>query len=222
MLLAIDTATRLLSLALHDGQQVCAETTWTTASRHTVELAPAIQRLMQGAGLSMSALKALAVSAGPGSFNGLRVGMSIAKGMALALHIPLFAVPTLDVVAAAQPPFPGALVAVAQAGRGRVCAERYRWSDGAWVAAGDTRIMSWEALIGTLDGPTCISGEIDEAGRDVIAHSGRPITVSPPAVSLRRAGFLAELAWARWRAGDPGNPEQAVPLYLHQPGVPHP
>jgi tRNA threonylcarbamoyladenosine biosynthesis protein TsaB len=222
MLLAIDTATRCLSLALHDGTEVRAETTWQTANRHTVELAPAIQRLMLGAGLSMSALKALAVSAGPGSFNGLRVGMSIAKGMALALHVPLFAVPTLDIVAAAQPPFAGTLVAVAQAGRGRVCAERYHWSDGAWVAAGNTRIMSWDALVGTLDGPTLISGEIDEAGRDAIAHSGRPITVSQPAVALRRAGFLADLAWGRWRAGDPGNPEQAVPLYLHQPGVPHP
>src|SRR4051794_36673702 len=104
MLLAIDSATRVLSLALHDGAQLMAESTWTTSNRHTVELMPAIQQLLARVGLTPSTLTALAVSQGPGSFNGLRIGFSAAKGLSLALNIPLIAIPSLDALAAAQSP----------------------------------------------------------------------------------------------------------------------
>src|ERR1700730_15028046 len=124
MLLAIDTATRILSLALHDGEQVRAETTWATRNQHTTELMPAIRQLLDRSQVSVTVLTILAVSHGPGSFNGLRIGVRAAKGLAMALNLPLLAIPTLDVIAAAQPgPSASAddsLIAVVQAGRGRV------------------------------------------------------------------------------------------------------
>jgi tRNA threonylcarbamoyladenosine biosynthesis protein TsaB len=222
VLLAIDSATRVLSLALHDGQQVVAEMTWNTANRHTVELTPAIQYLMARSQVTTGDLAALAVSQGPGSFNGLRIGFSVAKGLALALNIPLIAIPTLDVIAAAQLPFDGALIAVLQAGRGRVCAESFHWQDSGWVGQHDLRIVSWESVFESIVSATIISGEIDPEGRAAIGRSGKPIQVARPALALRRAGFLAELAWARWRSGHIDDPGSVVPLYLHQPGVSHP
>jgi tRNA threonylcarbamoyladenosine biosynthesis protein TsaB len=222
MLLAIDSATRTLSIALHDGLDVIAESTWTTANRHTVELSPAIQYLLERSQHSTDDLTLLAVSQGPGSFNGLRIGFSVAKGLAMALNIPLLAIPTLDIIAAAQPPFEGTLIAVLQAGRGRVCAGSYEWRESAWVGRNDLRIASWEQVLDSIVGPTLISGEIDPMGRAAIEASGKPVQCARPAFALRRAGFLAELAWARWRANPVGDPETVSPLYLHQPGAPHP
>jgi tRNA threonylcarbamoyladenosine biosynthesis protein TsaB len=222
MLLAIDSATRTLSIALHDGQEIIAESTWNTANRHTVELSPAIKYLLERSQRTTEDLSILAVSQGPGSFNGLRIGFSVAKGLAMALNIPLLAIPTLDIIAAAQPSFEGILIAVLQAGRGRVCAGSYDWRGSAWVGRNDVRIVPWEQVLESIVGATLITGEIDPAGRTAIERSGKRVQLAAPAFALRRAGFLAELAWARWRANPVGDPETVSPLYLHQPGVPHP
>ena len=96
MLLAVDTSTAQLGLALYDGATVAAELTWTSRARHTVELAPALSGLMSRVGLSMSDLSALAVALGPGSFTSLRVGLAFVKGLALARKLPIIGVPTLD------------------------------------------------------------------------------------------------------------------------------
>jgi tRNA threonylcarbamoyladenosine biosynthesis protein TsaB len=222
MLLAIDSATRQLSLALHDGNRVLAETSWLTHNNHTVELAPAIQQVLAGIGVTTADLTALAAAQGPGSFNGLRIGISLAKGMAMALRLPLFTVPTLDIVAAAQGHFDGALLAVAEAGRGRVVAGTYGWREGRWQGNEDVRIAGWSALIEQVTGPTLVAGEIDAAARELLMEQGRAFTLAAPAANVRRASFLAELALQRQRDGDPGDPLRAVPFYLHQPGVPHP
>jgi tRNA threonylcarbamoyladenosine biosynthesis protein TsaB len=225
MLLALDTATRTLSLALHDGEQVIAEATWQTSGRHTVELTPAIHTMLGQAGLAPANLTLIALSQGPGSFNGLRVGFGTAKGLGTALDIPIIAVPTLDVVAAAQPRFEGTLIAVAQAGRGRVVAGSYDWRDDGWQTRSDVQIIAWDALFALVTTPTLISGEVDRDGMAALARAtadARPIHLASPAIAVRRAGFLAQLAWDRWRSGRVDDPTGGAPFYLHQPGVPHP
>jgi tRNA threonylcarbamoyladenosine biosynthesis protein TsaB len=223
MLLAIDTATPTLSIALYDGHQVRAEHTWTTVNRHTVELTPAIQRLMTDVKIAPADLTLLAVSQGPGSFNGLRIGFSVAKGMAMGLNLPLITVPTLDITASMQSAFRGNLLAVAQAGRGRLVACTYRWRKPEWISLNDTRIDSWQNILMSIQRETLITGEVDEAGKTAIAASDKPIQLASPASMLRRAGYLAEIAWIRWH-DDPtlGHAAAANPIYLHQPGVPHP
>ena len=224
MLLAIDSATCMLSLALHDGQRIRAEFSWETANRHTVELTPAIGELCQRAGITVQTLTQIAVAQGPGSFSGLRIGIGVAKGLAMALAIPLIAVPTLDIVAAAQPAFKGTLIAVAQVGRGRVCAERFSWHKTSWIAANDVEILTWEALIAAIDnktsGEVIIAGEIDTDARALIAASDKAIHLSAPALNLRRASVLADLALTHTDA--PNDPAAVVPLYVNQPGLPHP
>jgi len=225
MLLAIDTATHSLSLALHDGQQIRGEMTWTTPNQHTVELMPAVRQLLDRAHVANADLTLLAVSQGPGSFNGLRIGFSLAKGLAMSLTIPLFAIPTLNVTAAAQPCFDGTLIAVIQVGRGRICVESYSWEENRWLGKNDLKIVSWQEMLGNIVNRTLIAGEIDAAGYAEIEHAvqnGKPIQTASAAHSLRRAGFLAELAWERWHAHAADEATTAVPLYLHQPGVPRP
>ena len=99
MLLALDTATRHSGIALFDGQQLVAELTWHSTDAQTVELMPRLAQLLSWHGLEPKALSAIAVSLGPGSYTGLRVAVSAAKGLALANDLPLLGIPTLDATA---------------------------------------------------------------------------------------------------------------------------
>ena len=103
MLLAVDTSTRTVGVALYDGSQVLSESVWTSRDYHTVELAPAVARVLARAGIAVANLQALAVATGPGSFTGLRVGLALVKGLSLAAHLPVLGIPSLDVLAEAQP-----------------------------------------------------------------------------------------------------------------------
>ncbi len=104
MLLAIDTATSTASLALYDlaARQLLAELTWQARRRQTQDLLPALQDLLRLVDLTPAAITALAVTTGPGSFTGVRIAISAAKGMALGLPQPprVVGIPTLSVTAA--------------------------------------------------------------------------------------------------------------------------
>lgn len=204
MLLAIDTATRLMSLALHDGAALIAEQSWHTNNQHTTQLAPAIQAMLAVCDVSVNDLTALAASTGPGSYTGLRIGVALAKGLAAAHQLPLVGVSSMDTLAAGQPYMQtaGGLITVVQAGRGRILVKTYRWRRGRWNSHAEAQIMDWEKLIANIDGAAYITGEINEEGIEALTSAQQhniPVTIAPPAQRLRRAGFLAEVAWERLR-----------------------
>ena len=220
MLLAIDTATRYASLALHDGGCVRAEITWEMSDRHTVEVMSRIAGLLEQLGATAHDLVGLAVSIGPGSFTGLRVGLAIAKGLALANAIPIAGIPTLDVIARAQVVTSGGLVAALQAGRGKLVTMRYRRVRGEWRSHGEATLTTVERIGAEWDAPTWLCGELDAAARESIrARLGARVRLVDPARSLRRAGFLAELGWQRLRAGDADDVDTLKPIYIPTEGV---
>lgn len=99
MLLAIDTSTHNVGIAIYDGIRVVSETIWASQDYHTVELAPAVAATLSRANYDIHNLKLVAVATGPGSFTGLRIGLALTKGIALACHLPIIGIPTLDIVA---------------------------------------------------------------------------------------------------------------------------
>lgn len=99
MLLAFDTATPAISVALHDGEDVVAELSSDQPMRHGEQLAPLIERVLRERSLVRQDLTALAVGVGPGPFTGLRVGLVTARTLAHVLEIPVYGVCTLDVLA---------------------------------------------------------------------------------------------------------------------------
>ncbi|MCS7071299.1 MAG: tRNA (adenosine(37)-N6)-threonylcarbamoyltransferase complex dimerization subunit type 1 TsaB [Anaerolinea sp.] len=226
MLLALDTATSTMSLALHDGARLLAEETWVTANNHSSELAPGIQRLLERVHVAPDHLTALAVSIGPGTYSGLRTGVALAKGMAAACNLPLVGVSTLDTLAAASAQFQGGLIVIVQAGRGRVIAGAYRWAKGRWRARGEAQNFTWDALMQSIDGPCLITGEVDDNGRAAIAaarSAGKLVTLASGAARLRRAGYLAEEAWARLSEAPGGQyfaPAEVVPVYVKTKDTP--
>lgn len=235
MLLALDTATRNSGLALFDGRQLVAELNWRSDDGQTTELMPRLAQLLAWHRLEPAALRVLAVSLGPGSFTGLRVAVSAAKGMALAHGLPLIGVPTLDATALPFVPRIEPVCAVVQAGRGRICWAIYAAQSEpvAALAAGDplpVQLGGWAgwrtpyhlsdiaALAAKVQVPTLFAGELSEPSADELATmlAERAIVASPGAAP-RRAAALAYLGWARWQAGDVDDAASLSPIYLREP-----
>ncbi len=217
MLLAVDTSTAQVGLALYDGAQVLGEMTWTTRQHHTTELAPALAGLLARCGSTMDEVSALGVAIGPGSFTSLRVGLSFVKGLALARNLPITGIPTLDIIAAAQPVEKKPLITVIQAGRGRIALSWYKSKNG-WQAEGPARSGTVDELIEEIKRPTLIAGELTAEERQRLTRKN--IILASPVNCVRRPAILAELAWARLQDNKIDNAASLAPMYLHVAGVP--
>ena len=226
MLLAIDTTTQLLSIALHDGERILAECSLSAGRRHSELLAPMIQQVMTQQDLSANELGALAVAVGPGSYTGTRIGVALAKGMAAVNDLPLVPVNTLDVIAAGQAgrttDLP--LIVTLPAGRKRAIWAEYRHQGEAWQETRPAEISAWQDLLATCSQPCLISGEIAQEGLQAITSAqerGMGIQLLPASQRLRRAGHLAEIAWQRLRGNQNEiafRADQVMPVYLKSPG----
>jgi tRNA threonylcarbamoyladenosine biosynthesis protein TsaB len=218
LLLAIDTATRAASLALHDGACVRVEISWESQDYHTVELTPRISGMLDQLEATVEDLAGIAVSLGPGSFTGLRVGVAAAKGLAMSRGLKLVGVPTLDIVAQAMKDSPSPVVAVLAAGRGRLCAAKYRLSKMEMVAEGPAWLTTARELGADWEQTTRVCGELSaEERRDLQKRLGKRVELASPAASLRRAGFLAELGWAKLGTGQSDDPTTLAPIYIQTP-----
>jgi tRNA threonylcarbamoyladenosine biosynthesis protein TsaB len=214
MLLAVDTSTAQVGLALYDGAQVIGEFAWRSSQRHTVELAPAISDLLTRCGFTIEDVGALGVALGPGSFTSLRVGLSLVKGLALARHLPLVGIPTLEILAAAQPASKLPLAAVIQAGRGRLALGWYKSSKNGWQAKGPARVVTVDALMDEIENPSLVCGELTTEERQKLSEKS-DIHLASPVQSVRRPAILAELAWVRWQEGKVDDEASLAPIYLH-------
>lgn len=219
MLLAVDTSTAQVGLALYDGMHVLSEMTWTTRQHHTTELAPALAGLLARSANSMDTVSALAVAIGPGSFTSLRVGLAFVKGLALARHIPIIGVPTLDIVAAAQPIGKHPLIAVIQAGRTRIAYSLYQSQKKEWQVEGELRSGTVDKLILQIETPTLVAGEFTAEERLKLSKK-KQIIVASPVHCVRRPSILAEIAWARLQENKIDEAASLAPIYLHVAGAP--
>jgi len=215
MLLALDTSTHLVGIALYDGVQVPGEVTWICRDYHSVELAPAVRQILSQAGLTTGDLKALVVARGPGSFTGLRIGIALAKGIALAHRLPLIGVSTFEALARAQPVDAEAMAVLLRAGRGRLAVGWHLPADGRWVFEGKTEILTALELAQRIHRPTRVSGELTAEERGLLSRKRRNVILATPAESLRKASYLAEAGWMRWQAGQVDDPATLAPIYLH-------
>jgi tRNA threonylcarbamoyladenosine biosynthesis protein TsaB len=222
MLLAIDTSTPQIGLALYDGAQVLAESIWTSPARHTVELAPAVAEMLARTGLAIDALQALGVAIGPGSFTSLRVGLSFVKGLAFARSLPTVGINTLEVIAASQPITGLPLACLLPAGRKRLAVgwyhpagvQRGQAQANGWQAAGGPVILTAEALAASIEQDSVLCGDLNAVERRLLQENPKIHLVSP-ALSTRRPAILAELAYTRWQAGLVDSIDALAPLYLH-------
>jgi tRNA threonylcarbamoyladenosine biosynthesis protein TsaB len=217
LLLALDTSTRVASVALFDGEQVLSETTWLAGREHSTRLLIEVEAALARVGRTQAELTGLAVAHGPGSFTGVRVALSVAKGIAAGLSIPAWGVSSLEVLAhaaehlAARATGDGELPvrAVVEAGRQRYATEFFVRGHSEQPA----RLATVDQLVELITQPTLVIGELSAEARTRLEHYPQALLASP-AASLRRAGFLAELGWRLAQSGDPGDPTTLDAVYV--------
>ncbi len=219
LLLALDTGSGVGGVALCRGPVVLGEETWQAGGQQTSQVLPAAARLWERAGVTAQHLQAVAVGTGPGSFSGLRVGLSLGKGFALALGIPLIGVATLDAVAYQHQGAGTTLCAVVGAGRGQYYTALYRRSRGALLRLGEYAVVTADELAERLTtaGRVFVGGELSaELVAFLTRRAGGTLRCASPAAALRRPAYLAELAMGCLSEGPPPDAASLQPIYLQR------
>jgi tRNA threonylcarbamoyladenosine biosynthesis protein TsaB len=219
MELAIDTSTRYASIALARQGQVAWEESWRSEQNHTVELMPAVEGLLKKAHASVKDLTGIAVAQGPGHFSALRVGLSLAKGLAAGLGVPMVGVNTLLVEAFPYMSLGMPVYALLDAGRGDVAWASFIEGQGTFQDP-EVRVTDLETLWRQATPPALLCGEgISQRLEELLQHcqAGVLLATTPP--PTRRAGVLASLGARRLLQGQADDLATLQPIYLRGPSI---
>lgn len=223
MELAIDTSTATAGVALSRQGRVLAEHIWRAEYNHTRHLTPVIEFVLHQQGIAARDLHAIAVATGPGSFSGLRVGVSAAKGMAESLDIPLVGIGTLWVEAYPFASHHLPIVVVLDAGRGELAVGRFSTANGRLQETEPPRIATLEGICASIRQRTLFCGEHMPFIQGALAERLGSLAVFPSAAALlRRPGHLAELAWQRLVRGERDDAATLQPIYVRGPSITRP
>ena len=159
IILAIETATSVQSLALLDGERVLAHHSQDASGSHTKSLIPAIDQLLSSVSFTVSHLEGLAVSIGPGSFTGLRVGLATALGFRLTLGVPIVTVSTLEALAWNYCEARLPLCPLLKARTGEVYWACFRWEGKKVVRLIDDQVGTLKDMVQSISGPILVYGE---------------------------------------------------------------
>ncbi|MBI4187104.1 MAG: tRNA (adenosine(37)-N6)-threonylcarbamoyltransferase complex dimerization subunit type 1 TsaB [Chloroflexi bacterium] len=223
MQLAIDTSTDIASLALVQGDELVAELTWRCRRNHTVELLPRLSQLLEQSGTDLQSVTGITVAIGPGSYNGLRAGVSAAKGLAFSLEVPIAGISTLEAAAYQHAAAGLPLCPILHAGRGEVAAALYQMKGEEWRQLSAEHLTTIEALCSGIAAKTVFCGEFALSVAAELRKRLKAKAIIPsPAARFRRAGFLAELGQRRLDSGRHDDPATLQPLYLRRPAITEP
>ncbi len=223
MQLAIDTSTDTASLAIVQDSEVLAELTWRCGQNHTTQLLPHLAHLLNQTKLSLQSTTGIIVARGPGSFNGLRIGISTAKGLAFSLGIPIVSISSLEAEAYQHAEAGLPICPIFNAGRGEIATAIYQAKHNEWRQLIAEHITTIEALCSQITTKTIFCGEfIPFIATQLTKQLKQKAVILPPAARLRRASFLAELGLKRLKAGDYDNLTTLQPLYLRRPAITQP
>ena len=220
-ILSIDTSSQVSSVTVLSAERVAAEISMQGALTHSETLMPHIETALRMARVEKSELEGIAVSIGPGSFTGLRIGLASAKMMAYALHIPLIAVPTLEALAHHYICEGVRLVPMMDAQKGNVYAQEF-----VWRADGDALILQEIRSLAILPLTEVIAG-LENAEQPVILLGDamqKKTTLALPAnvhlapihARMPRAACVGLAALTRLARGEMDDPVTAAPLYLRR------
>ncbi len=216
--LAVDSAATSASAAAVEDGEVRAELVICTGRTHSRHLMEMIDQVLRLAAWKPRELDALAVTRGPGSFTGLRIGISTVKGLAMALDKPLAGVSSLESLALQCAVGRMPVCALIDGRKGEVYRARYRPADGALAAEGPEAVLPPAEAVGDVDQPTIFCGSGALLYRDLIREClGDLALFAPPGGDFIRGGSVAQLAMAPLRHPENCRPERLVPRYIRRP-----
>ncbi|MCZ7529333.1 MAG: tRNA (adenosine(37)-N6)-threonylcarbamoyltransferase complex dimerization subunit type 1 TsaB [Acidimicrobiia bacterium] len=214
--LAIDTATAQVGVAIGVGDHVAGEVRLVGGRRHAEHLVPVVERLCDDTGVRLDRLAAIGVGVGPGLFTGLRVGVATAKMLARVLRVPMVAVGSLDLVAHPLRHADRQIAAVLDARRSEVFYGRYRTVPGGVLRIGDPTVVPPEDVVGDLLSrgvETLLAGDGVSAHPEVFTDVDRAEWAGPT-FDFPSPASLVALTAHRVEREDFAQPAEVVPVYL--------
>lgn len=217
-ILGIETSTKTGSVAVMNENGLVCQYTLSIDVTHSERLMVTVDRVLKDARMSLKDISGLAVSVGPGSFTGLRVGIATVKGLAFATGLPVAAVPTLKALAwnlyySSYPACP-----LQDAKKREVYAAIYRYDGSSIVQTMKETAISISALSTLISGPVLFTGEASIAFRSEIENAfGSRAYFAPLALCLPSAASVADIGLRMIAAGQTTDPNDLAPMYVRRP-----
>lgn len=215
-MLAADTTTSILTVAVCNDARILAETTVDCGRAHSERLLTTVEWMLAETGLALTDMDALAVSTGPGSFTGLRVGLSAWKGLALANHLPLVSVPTLDAMTHLSAFQTGIVCPLLDARMSEIFGAIYSFEKGRRQKRTPDCVCKVEDLMQQIEQPPIVFGNGAALYAERIKAVHPEAVFLEPLCSVPRASAVAAEAMSLLEQGVDTDPAQAVPIYLRQ------
>jgi tRNA threonylcarbamoyladenosine biosynthesis protein TsaB len=215
IILGIETATMTGGVALLNEKRLISEYTLNVRTTHTARLMPVIDQILRDSSIDKSEIDGIAISTGPGSFTGLRIGLATAKGLALGLSIPLLGVPTLDALARNVPFAAYQICTILDAKKKEVYASLFRYEDDALVRKMPYQVTPPSDLMAQIHEKTIFLGDAVNVYRQLIVEKlGNLAVFAPYAQRLPRSAIVAEMGLLKLKAADHLDITSAEPLYI--------
>ena len=214
--IAIETSGRVGSVAVVDNQTVVDQETFEHGFAHAAGLLPMIDRLVRKRGWTPTDVEEIYVSVGPGSFTGLRIGITLAKTLAMTTGAKLVAVPTVDVLARNAPAGANHLLIVLDAKRDQIFTARFERDDDGWLAREPAHLGSLVEELSRCPRPVHLLGEgVPFHRKFVPANDG--VTETGPETWRAKAEHVAAIGLAMSAAGQFIEPDALLPIYIRRP-----
>jgi tRNA threonylcarbamoyladenosine biosynthesis protein TsaB len=218
LVLGIETATRTGGVAVVSDTGVLAEYTLNIDATHSERLMATVDRVLSDTGITMRDIEGIAVSAGPGSFTGLRIGAATVKGLAWTTGVPVAAVPTLRALAWNLPFAAHSVCPLLDAKKKEVYAALFRYQNGLLQEEMAAAVLPLSGLTERIAGPVLFTGEGAALFRPALEElfGGRAF-FAPRSARTPSAASVAEIGAVMLHAGLRTDPDSLVPIYLRRP-----
>ena len=214
--IAIDTSTEYLALGISEDQRILSAQKILLERKHSTDLLPILEKTLKKLRLSIRGIDGFIVGLGPGSFTGLRVGISIVKVMAVALGKPIVGVPTLDCLAEAAPGEGDRVAPLVDAKRQQVYAALYERKNGFLRKKISENVIPPETFLKTLGGKTLFVGDGALLYRETIQRVlGNNANFTDAAYDSPNPSTLLRLGLKQFEKKCLEDPRTLVPLYLY-------
>ncbi len=215
--IAIETSGQVGSIASVRDDQILAEEEFPHGLRHAAEIVPIIDRLCRAQGWKPSDLNQLYVSAGPGSFTGLRIAITVAKTMAFATGVKIVGVPTVRVLSENAPTDAMHLIIVLDAKREQIFTARMERREDSWIEREGAHLDRLDRMIERSPRPVHLLGEGIPYHEKFISKGDDSIVVTGESLWRARAAAVARLGIEMARRGEFSDPFQLTPIYVRRP-----
>ena len=219
-ILAFDGTAKAASVAVCENEKPIATYTVDNGLTQSELLLPMAENLLSSLKLDFSDIDIFATSVGPGSFTGVRIGVSLIKGLAFGRKAPCVAVSTLEALAENLAPLRGILVPCMDARRNQVYSATFRCSDAGLERLTEDRAIALDELAEELlkfDGPIYLSGDGYAVTKKALTAKGVKLSDTPELLILESAVSVAKVAYRKYEAGEYVTDSELSPTYLRLP-----